>query len=74
MLNRNGDVVTRGIPGDTYYWENDVLTQSLDCPEVISPEMNIPECGIVCSRRSFEPFYSYTNQTMNSCSLPMTVE
>ncbi len=65
---KNGNIVTRGIPGDTFFWQGDTLTQSIDCP------MDLPECG-PCSgeRQSFESFYSYTSQ-QETCSLPMTVD
>ncbi len=71
FLDRDGAVVTRRTPGDTYFWDRNTLSlaQSLNCPIGSS----LPECGR-CSRQQFEPFYSYTEQTMNSCSLPMTVD
>ncbi len=70
MLDQNdGSVVTRGIPGDIYFWQGNTLTQSINCPSV-GP--NFPECG-PCSQKSFQSFYSYTSQ-LETCSLPMTVD
>ncbi|XP_064399456.1 uncharacterized protein LOC135345937 isoform X2 [Halichondria panicea] len=65
---QNGDV-TRGIPGHTYYLDNNAFTPSINC------EMNgrsLPECSQ--HRCSINNHLSLSDFPLRSCSMPMTVD
>ncbi len=58
MLNRQGAIVTRGTPGDTYYWEGNELTPSILCTG--DRDVDVSECGF-CLQESFQSFYILLN-------------
>ncbi len=70
---QNGDVVTRGIPGHTYYLDNNTFTPSINCE--MMPQINgrsLPECSQ--NRCSINNHTSLSDFPLRDCSMPMTVD
>ncbi len=68
---QNGDVVTRGIPGHTYYLDNNTFTPSINCEQKKRLNISLPECSQ--DRCSINNAF-LSDFRLKNCSMPMTVD
>ena len=70
-IDSNGDIVSRGIPGDTYYLNGNGFKPSIsDCPNRRSGPDRLPECNGPCWNEGYRTLSDFGP----SCSMPMTVD
>ena len=63
-----GEIVTRGTPGDTYYWEGNELTPSINCP-ILLKSLNVETARGYRFNPSIPIYFSRTTQLQppNDC-------